>query len=271
MQRFFAFTLLCFLPLGTVADEFTKSRSTPWYDNSQNKSWWVDLDIGIELEPDYVGSDDYLTEGDIGLSFNYKATEKLQMTLTPQTLGLIFRATDKDLISLTFEAEEGREAGETEDLDLLLDGEDTTEAELTYARRFGADSFAYATFQPEIENGGKGKVYFLGVGRVWQPRPNWLLTARADVSWGDDEHMQTEFGISPDDANLLGVSSYDASGGLKSSTIGVFSEWIVNERWRINAGVEVERYFSEAADSPLLDQLGSKTTYEALLSVSYRW
>ncbi len=42
---------------------------------------------------------------------------------------------------------------------------DTIEAELTLARRFGNGHFAYATYQPEIQNRDKGTVWFLGYGR----------------------------------------------------------------------------------------------------------
>jgi len=262
--------LLLTQPLAAWSDDkFTQNRSLPWYEGPVDSRWWAEAGLGFEIEPDYVGSDDYLVEPEVELGLFYKPGDKFRLTLTPMTLGLVWKPNTRNLLQLVIEDEEGRESGETTDLRALPDGNDTIEAELTYARRLGESSFAFATYQPEIQDRDKGQVYFIGAGNVWDFKSPWQLTVIGDISLGDAEHMQTEFGVSENDSGLLGVPSYSPSGGLKSSTVNLIGERLIGKRWRFVIDGSVEYYFSEAADSPLLDELGATTTAEVEVSVVY--
>ena len=263
-----------------TASPLALNRLLPWYQGQRaiqpethDRRWWVEIGAEAGLEPDYVGSDDYEFEPFPYLSAYYAASPRLRFRLTPETIGAAWEFGDNTVAQLLFESEDGREASATKDLSALEDGPDTIEAELTLAHRFGRDRsvFAYATWQPEVKDRGKGVVYFVGLGKQFQPAPRWLLTASADVSWGDAEHMTREFGIDAADSRTLGVDAYTIGGGIKSSTANITAEWRLRDRLSLFASGEAEYYYSDAAKSPLLDELGSRTTYEVELAIVYRF
>ena len=273
--RWVTCSVVCWLSAHEVQAElepFTDSRFTPWYlDTSDAPRWSVDLGLEAGFEPDYIGSDDYEFEAFPYLVLTYRVNDQLRLRLTPETLGVAWDVAPRTLVQLVIENEEGRESSESEDLAQLPDGRDTVEAELTVARRLGSGSFLYATYQPEIQDRDKGTVWFIGAGHQFTLRPNVLASLFADVSWGDAEHMRTEFGVGPAAAATLAVAEYRPSGGLKSSTLGAGVEWHFSERLSLLSRVEVEYYFDEAAASPLLRDLGSRTGFEVEAAVIYRF
>ncbi len=114
-------------------------------------------------------------------------------------------------------------------------------------------------------------MWFAGAGKQWSLSANRVITLVGDLSWGDDEHMDTEFGLSASDGALLGLAPYAPEGGIKSSTLSATLEWMPRDRWSFIASLETEFYFDEAADSPLLDELGSAVTVEVEVGVLYRF
>ena len=269
-MRIFLVTLTVAFTSLAAADDFETSRATPWYEGD-GSAWQLEVGLGVEVEPDYVGSDDLDAGLDATLVLSWRPNARWRLTATPATVAAVWKPDDRWLAQLVIEAEEGREAGETADLKALEDGADTTEAELTVGRRLGSKSFAYATYQPKIENGGKGQVWFAGVGSQLMRGPSWVLTGVLDVSWGDDEHMATEFGLTADQAARLNLSAYDVGGGVKSSTAGLRFEWRPSPQLILESSIEAEHYFDSAADSPLLRELGASRTFEAEVSLIYRF
>lgn len=264
---------LLWAPLAAGNDDLSVSRYSPWYLDGSQQTWVFEIGAEAGFEPDYPGSDDQEFEVFPELNLHWILNENWRFRLTPETLAGVVDVTDNTLVQLVIENEEGREASETEDLRLLPDGEDTVEGELSVVHRFGQArrTFAYATYQPEIQDRGKGQVWFIGLGRMHPLSESLRLSWVVDLSWGDEEHMTTEFGLTAGEASLLGLSAYDPSGGLKSSTAGLLLEWDVNEHLLVNSEIEVEYYFAEAADSPIVDQIGGQTGYAFEVSVIYRF
>ena len=246
---------------------FAGNRTLPWYLDQQH-GWQLDLGVELGWEPDYVGSDDNAFEAFPNLVLHYVANDDWRFRLTPETFAFVRDLGQQTLVQLVLELEEGRQASESEDLRALADGRDTVEAEVSLLRRFGS-AFAYATWQPEIRDRDKGVVYFIGAG--WQTRlgPRLLLTPTLDLSWGDGEHMRTEFGLTAADAALLNVQPYDADGGLKSSTFTLNAQWDPTPRLSLQASAGVEYYFDNAADSPLIEELGTRAGFEVEVTLLY--
>ncbi len=264
------------LTLTARAEEVNMSdnRLLPWYadatpETAEKKRWVIDVGFEAGFEPDYVGSDDNELEVFPYAAVHLRITDDLRLRALPFVIAGVWDLSDRTAVQLVFEYEEGREATETKDLDLLENGEDTIEAELSMIQRVGKAGFVYATYQPEILDRDKGVVWFVGAGYQFSPTNRWLITPVIDLSWGDGEHMQTEFGLSPDDAAVLGLDPYRASGGLKSSTATLNLQWDWTDRIALVGSAGVEYYFQEAADSPLLDELGSRVGAEIELGLIY--
>ena len=247
-----------------------KNPLSPWYASDTERWWRIDGLIGAELEPDYVGSDDSEVEPALQLRALFKDRFGNRYTLALGEIGAVFYPGESWAFAIDLEYEEGRES-ENEDLRGLPDGEATLEGEFTLFRRFG-DGYAFAVFQPDLLDRGKGIVYFVGYGYdALSPGERWLLSPRIDVSWGDREHMQTEFGLTPEQAAIIGQPEYEPGGGLKSVTAGLTAQRFFGRRWSWLGSLEMEHYFSKASDSPLISELGSDINFEATIGLFFRF
>ena len=242
---------------------------SPWYLSGSERRWHLDGLVGAELEPDYVGSDDSEIEPAVSLRGHFRDGFGNRYTLGLGEIGIAFPLR-RWAFTADFEYEEGRET-ENAALAGLPDGDATLEGEFALFRRFG-DGYGFVVFQPDLLGRGKGIVYFVGYAYDFLSRDGrWRWTPSLDVSWGDREHMQTEFGLTEAEAAIIGQRTYTLGSGLKSATAGIAVERRFGRRWSLVLGVEAEKYFSEAADSPLLSTLGSDLTFEATTGLFLRF
>ena len=263
--------LLLALP---AAGQQEHNPASPWYRADSDRRWHFDGFLGAEIEPDYPGADDYEAEPGALLRVILKDRWDNRYQLGLGEVVGVFDLSPAWSFAAKLEYEEGREV-ESPDLAGFEEGEDTVEGEFTLLRRFGPWTGA-AVFQPDLLGRGKGIVWFLGLGYDPRVSERFRVGFRADVSWGDDEHMQTEFGVTPDQAAASGLPEYTPGGGLKSTTAGVSFQWYWagpgerrGGRWSLLGSLELEHYFGKAADSPLIDRLGSDLNYESSLGVLY--
>ncbi len=263
--------------LSTSAPDTTPPRRaqnrnpfSPWYRADDTDEWYFDFALGLESEPDYAGSDDNEVEPDLFARVIYKDRWNHRYFLSLGEAGAVFDLGDDWALSAVLEYEEARE-DENSALRGLDEGEDTIEGQFTLARRFGDFTIA-AVAQPDILGRGKGFVTFVGVG--WDRflvQDRLRVAAGIDVSFGDAEHMATEFAVSRNEAMRTSFSRYAPGAGLKSSTVDLGLEYFLSDRWSVLAGGEFEYYFSRAARSPLVDDEGSRFTYALSLALSYRF
>lgn len=242
----------------------------PWFLSDAEKAWHIDLLLGAETEPDYVGSDDSETDisGFARAHFRDRFGNLYRLGLGE--VGAAFYFGERWALGVDLEYEEGRET-ENVDLQGLPDGDATLEGEFSLFRRWG-NGYGTLVLQPDLLDRGKGIVYFVGYAYDHlTPEKRWLVSPRLDLSWGDSEHMQTEFGLTPAQAAILGLAEYAPGGGLKSTTAGLVVQRFLGRRWSLLGSVEVEHYFDKAADSPLIAELGSDINIEAIFGVYFRF
>ena len=91
------------------------------------------------------------------------------------------------------------------------------------------------------------------------------------MSWADGEHMQTEFGLTALQAAVVGLREYRPGGGIKSATLGLSGQRYFGRRWSLFGTIEAEHYLGDAADSPLLADIGTDLTFEVLAGVYFRF
>ena len=262
--------LICWLPESAAAGGPEANPQSPWYLSDAERWWHVDGLVGAELEPDYIGSDDSEAEASGFVRALFKDRSGNRYTVGIEEAGAVFYFGERWALGIDLENEEGRET-ENADLRGLPDGESTLEGEFSLYRRFG-NGYATIVFQPDLLDRGKGLVYFVGYAYDHlSASGRWLLSSRIDLSWGDDEHMQTEFGLTPTQAEILGQPVYTPGGGLKSTTFGLLAKWTFSRRLSLLTSIEAEHYFSKAGDSPLINTLGTDLTFEATLGLYFRF
>lgn len=118
-------------------------------------------------------------------------------------------------------------------------------------------------------HGHEGFVADLGLDLV-QTYGAFTFSAGPRLALGDDEFMETYFGVTPVEAALNGqVTPYRPSGGLVSvgAVAGVTYDW--SQEWSSTAFLSYKHLVSEAADSPIVKRFGSEHQLGFGLTLSY--
>ena len=247
-----------------------QNPESPWYRTDSPDRWHLEFLLGVEIEPDYPGSDDYDVGPEANARLIYQDPWRNRYLLSIAEAEAQIDLTSSMVLDLKIEHEMGRD-DDNSALNGLEDQDDTLEGHLGLFQRFDNLWFG-AVFQPDLLDEGKGLVFFVGAAYDKLLIQEQLrLTPHFDLSWADSEHMRTEFGITEEEATRSQFTAYKPSGGLKSVTAGLDVEYRFNDKWSLLGKGEVEYYFNEAADSPLIDQVGARTTFEFTLGVLYRF
>ena len=258
--------------LAHANDPLQSNPASPWYLLDDAEGWHFDVGLGLEYEPGYAGSDEYSTEADIEARVIYRSKSGHRYFVSLGEVGGIFALSPATQFLVFLEYEEGREADDDDALEGLDEVDDTVEGQFMLARRFENVSI-YAIAQPDLTgDADKGFVWFIGSSYdTFLHNNRWRIGTRFDISGADSEHMQTEFGITAAEAARTGYREYDPDGGLKSMTLGLNAEYAVTETLSLIGDIETEYYFDEGAASPLIEDLGSRTTVEASLLLLWRF
>lgn len=252
------------------SDPLQLNPASPWYALDADSGWHIDAGLGVEYEPSYPGSDKYAIEPDAFARALYRTDQGHRYFISLGELGAMFSLSDGTQFQIFLEYEEKRETDDDSTLVGLNEVDATIEGQFMLARRFGNFS-TYAIAQPDLTgDANKGMVWFVGAGydRLLADG-QWRLGTTVDISGADSEHMNTEFGITPEEAARTGYREYQTGSGFKSITLGLSSEYWINANLSVLGTIETEFYSDDAAASPLIADFGRRVGVEA--SVILRW
>ena len=259
-----AITVILFLAVGMVAAAQAEE------DDDENETGWrYEAAAGVEMEPDYAGSDDYEIGPALFARAIYRDASGHRYALGLNALGAWWDLGGEWTLGTVLEYEEGRD-NQNSALKGLDGQRDTLEGEFTLARELGPWELGF-TLQPDLLGRGKGLVAFLGAEWEHSLAENLRVGAAADVSWGNSEYMKTEFGISPRESAASGLSAYAPGSGFKSATLELSAEYFINEKWSVVAAGGIEYYHAAAARSPLVADEGSRLAREFALGLRRSW
>jgi outer membrane scaffolding protein for murein synthesis (MipA/OmpV family) len=94
------------------------------------------------------------------------------------------------------------------------------------------------------------------------------LFAGPSVTFADRLHMQTLFGVDPNQARASGYADYQAHGGANSVGFGFSATRFIGSRWLVDVELAANRLLGSAAESPI-----TQTTLQGVvvLSCAYKW
>jgi outer membrane protein len=121
--------------------------------------------------------------------------------------------------------------------------------------------------------GGEHDGYLIsGSVRYFKPVTRPLtLTIGAAMTYGSGDYMDTYFGVSTGDAARSGLSAFNADSGLRDIRVPLMAIFSFNKNWHVSGGVVYTRLLNDAADSPVVDDRGSKDQLFAGLGIAYAW
>ena len=222
--------------------------------------------LGVRVEPTYLGSDEY------------RLAPSGRLVLTRKGKEPPF-ATPDDGVSLVLVGDRTLSAGLTgrgrasRDNDHDLRGFKT----IDWAGEAGGFVSWWPTdwlrLRGEVRHGFGGHhswIADLDVDAVYRDA-TWLVSVGPRLHWADHSFTRTYFQVTPRDAaqSPLGVAPYAPSDAFFAPGLLANVEYRLSRHWSIAADADYRRLMGDAADSPIVAQLGSRNQFSTTLGVRY--
>ena len=221
---------------------------------------------GARLAPDYIGSDDYrlLPSGSISLS-RRGAEPSLGPPDDGVSVGLIGGSGWTAGLSARWRSARDNEY----DLEGFEEVDWAVEAG-GYVNLWPVD---WLRVRAELRHGLGGHhawVADLAADAVLR-RSKWVVSAGPRLSWGDDGFTRTYFSVDPIEAasSPFGIAPYAPDGPALAAGVQASAERRLSRHWSVTAVANYRRLLGDAADSPVVVDLGSRDQFSTTLSVRY--
>ena len=119
-------------------------------------------------------------------------------------------------------------------------------------------------------NGHEGWVADLGADFIAR-QGSWAVSAGPRLTFGDEEFTRTYFRVLPLEAQRspFGITPYTPDDGSSAAGLVASAEYRASRRWSVAVFANWRRLSSEAADSPIVADLGSRDQFSATLGLRY--
>lgn len=231
-------------------------------EEADEKDLLVQLGIIAGVAPDYLGADDY----EFSYAPNIRITWKDFLFIKGRKLGVeIF-----DNGSVYGGAFMRYTGGRSEDNDGL-------EGMGDISRTFTSGAYLNFRYQgmrlkTEIrhdffeEGHGSVAIFELGSRIPWDSP---LFYLGVQTTWADSEYIRTFFGVSRFQSMQTGLTEYYPEAGLRDVSLKLSSGYEFLPRWTLGAHLRYVHYLSEAADSPIVEDIGAEDGFIFGVGLSY--
>jgi outer membrane scaffolding protein for murein synthesis (MipA/OmpV family) len=234
----------------------------------QTPQWQVDAGLAVEPRPLYEGSERYRALFGPVLDIRY---EDLVFLSTGEGLGVNFLRGDNFRAGVAIGYDLGRLAHD--DLDHLkgLGDVGTSATVKLYGSYVISKSFPLV-IRGDIRQytGGAGGVE--GDIEAYLPLPGsseqLVMFAGPSLTFADRAHLQTLFGVNPEQSLASGYGQYSAHSGLESTGFGFSLTRRFGANWLLIANLAENRLLGSAAASPITQ---SRLQAVAVVGLAYRW
>lgn len=230
------------------------------------------IGLGVAFAPDYEGSDDYTA---VPL-WNLRAGDLYHPDTFVQLLGPTLRSnllpSDHWRFGISGQYQPDYDNVDSSRVQDLNDTDATGLLGLTV----GYDFFAERAQDLAIELDAQYDV-LEGNGGILTPRLRWqtplsqqmVVGAAISATWGSEDYMGNRFSINARESAGSGLDGYDADSGVKNAMVTGTASYRLAEAWSLTGLVAYSRLFSEASDSPIVDDEGDENQLLGGLLVNY--
>ncbi|MFQ6553152.1 MipA/OmpV family protein [Aestuariibius insulae] len=207
---------------------------------------------GVQVRPEYFGSDEYETQPDFKLSLEEVRFGNGRSFGGDPADGLSFRGSFRSI-------------GERDSDDFgELDGLDDIDRALELGFGIVYTQPGYEVFADLRQGfgGHESLVGEVGADAILRPTDQLSMSVGPRVFFGSDDYAETYFGITEEEAAASDFDAFDPEGGALSAGLEVGVSYRFNDRWSVDGAVAYDRYLGDAADSPIMEE-GSEDQYTA--------
>ena len=239
-------------------------------DNAAGSSFWDDFELqigaGAIFAPEYEGSDRYdlMPAPIIDLSWRdriFLSFGALRADLSPLE-NLSFGPL------LTYDP--GRENDDSRDLRGTGNVGDTFEGGFFITYEHGPFELSNV-LRTALGGGHEGTVISPSVAYNMEVTSKLGVSLEVGATWADDNYNSTFFGIDARQSARSGLRRFDADAGFKNVDISLSGRYAITDHWGFIASAGYSRLVGDAADSPLVDDRGSRNQGQVLFGMSYRF
>lgn len=266
-RNHFTRNLLCLLTCAlTLGLSLSTAHTSELDGDIDEQGWQIELGFGAELEPQFAGAENRQVEPSPFINITYQR-DKFQYYTSVVDYGLIYSVAPKWSLGLSTGLEVGRDEDDDQALEGLGNIDDTWELRLDVA--YHVNKTLTLGGRAMTAGAEKDNVYFLAAF-VDIPTPSnaMELELRTDISWGSRQHLQTEFGVTEEQASNSGYPAYFPSAGLKSVGVAINGKYNFSKNWFAFTEFSYEKYDSAGVDSPFTE---NDYDIEAELGLAYRY
>lgn len=235
------------------------------FDFTRGGGWGVALGAGVEYEAAYDGSDEYEFELDPAGAIQWRTGNHL-LFWEGMELGWRGRLADVWLVQAGARYEGGLEPDDSEDgrLDGLEERDSHLVGFLETRRGFGNDWRHWIGGRVMGGESGFGWLGVLAAGhRFGSHRDGSGSEVYVFSTFGTDEFINKDFGVTAADATASGLAETELDGGYRSTGINFLHRRYLTDHVHLIAAAEAELYSSEIDDSPI-----ARDGYEAGVELS---
>jgi outer membrane scaffolding protein for murein synthesis (MipA/OmpV family) len=228
----------------------------------EGADWSFSLGIVTALTPDYEGSDDY------GFSFapDYKINWRDRVVLSGRTLR-VFLHKEKIRLGTILALVGGRDGDD--DLSGLGDVDGGAEGGLFLSYKMKPLTFK-TQIRQEFAGGHDGALIDVGAN-VKFPVEKPLFTLGMEVTWASENYMDSFFSVNAVQSANSGLRTFKADAGFKKASISLASGYDITENWVLGGIVRYGRMLQDAADSPVVADVGDANQFFVGAGLSYQF
>lgn len=117
--------------------------------------------------------------------------------------------------------------------------------------------------------GHDGLIGTLGFDFIQRDGNDWLISVGPRLTLADDNYNAAYFSVASQDAAASGLPAYTAEGGAQAVGMVIGYTRQLSSRWGIYSYAKYDRLIGDAAESPIVRQLGSRDQFSGGLAVTY--
>ena len=207
--------------------------------------WNVVVGGGAFYAPKFEGSDEF----EVQPFPMFSATFGEAVTIDPGGLSVDVYKYQNFTLSANVGYDPGRDEDDSDHLDGLgnIGAGAVVGAKLAYA--LGPVEL-YTSLDRTI-GGSDGLVGVVGAN-VSHQYNKFQFSAGASATWGDDNHMESYFGVTSAQSARSGLAAYDVGAGFKRVDFEASVTYMATENWLIRGQAGVGVLVGDAADSPIV-------------------
>jgi outer membrane protein len=223
--------------------------------------------VGAQLVPSYPGADDMSVRPMLNVDWQ-KEGEIFEFEAPDEGPGMAIVDEGGFAFGPSFGFEGARKA---KDVGAPLEKVDFT---------FEAGAFAQYYLVPSVRlraevrkglGGHKGWIGTVGADYVARDQDEWLFSIGPRVTFSDGRYHRAYFGVTPEDAVAANLPVYRPDGGVMAYGAVAGLQLQFSEQWGLFGYGKYDRLTRDAADSPIVQEFGSRSQLSGGLGISYSW